>query len=69
MALFSVMRIWAYDWKPYTMSAPSSGFGPFEFALPKKVAYQNGRIGMKAIAQAFNPFGLTKAIEWSAQWT
>lgn len=62
MALFGVMHIWAYDRKSYTMSAPLSRFGPFEFALPKKVAYQSGRIGMKTIAQAFNPLGLTKAI-------
>jgi hypothetical protein len=44
MALFSVMHIWAYDWKPYTMSTPSGGLGPFEFALPEKFAYQGSRI-------------------------
>jgi hypothetical protein len=40
----------------------------FKFALPRKVAYQSGRIGMKAIAQAFNPLCLTKAIGYSAGW-
>ena len=62
MALFSVMHIWAYNWKLYTMNTPSGGFWHFELALPKKVAYQGGRICMKAIAQAFSPLGLTKAI-------
>lgn len=53
MALFSVMHIWAYDWKPYTMNTSSGGLGPFEFALPKKVAYKGCRLGITAMVQAF----------------
>jgi hypothetical protein len=29
MELFSVMHIWAYDWEPYTVSAPPGGLWPF----------------------------------------
>ncbi|KAK4502596.1 hypothetical protein PRZ48_006022 [Zasmidium cellare] len=70
MAAFSVMHIFAYPWKPYSVKhmstdplmAPGSGYSG---GAPR---YQGGRLGLKAILDAANPWDIIKALARGFRW-
>lgn len=70
MAFFSVLHIFAYPWKPYSIKHMSndplmaSGMG-FSGEMPK---YQGGALGWRAIADAFNPWDIIKASARGFRW-
>ena len=68
MALFAVLHIFAFPYKPYlkensdpltSSGAGYSGTGP---------NYQGGRFGMRAIGDAFNPWDMIKASARGFRW-
>ncbi|KAL9130147.1 MAG: hypothetical protein Q9217_001582 [Psora testacea] len=70
MSIFSIFHFWAFPWKAYDIrrsaivvaeSAP--GFLP-----DPKTAYQGGRLGHKALMDAFNPWDLVKAVGRGFKW-
>jgi hypothetical protein len=68
MAAFSVMHMFAYPWKPYSlkhndpMHAPGTGFSG------AAAHYRGGPLGIKAIADAFNPWDIVKALARGLRW-
>lgn len=72
MAIFAVLHVFAFPWKPYSkkhnkliddpVNAPGLGFSGGE------MRYQGGFLGWKAIADAFNPWDIIKAIGRSFRW-
>ena len=66
MACFAVLHIFAYPIKEYKIGAnlPEAGTDP---ALDKSF-YQGGRFGIKAYADAFNPWDIIKAIGRGFKW-
>jgi len=70
MAIFSVMHVFAFSWKPYdssrTLGDPFAGAGSaLPGAIPK---YQGGKLGLKAFADAFNPWDIIKASARGFRW-
>lgn len=70
MAIFSVFHLWAFPWQVYDVrrsqivaaeSAP--GFFP-----DPKTAYQGGPLGLKALADAFNPWDIIKNVGRGFRW-
>lgn len=66
MAIFSILHIWAFKWRPYTLDNLNASGDP-EF-YPGKARYQGGFMGLKAIVDAFNPWDLMKAIGRGTRW-
>lgn len=66
MAIFSVLHLWAFTWKPYAV--PSQGSQATDFYGKGEVSYEGGRWGFKALVDAMNPLDLLKAIGRSARW-
>ena len=66
MACFAVLHIFAYPIKEYKIGAslPEAGTDP---ALDKSF-YQGGPFGIKAYADAFNPWDIIKAIGRGFKW-
>jgi len=71
MAIFAVMHLFAFPWKEYVIDKhnPSnplamSGAG-FSGASPR---YQGGFLGIKALADAFNPWDIIKASARGFRW-
>ena len=66
MAIFSVLHIWAYPWKPYDLQHSklvlAEGGPEFEHG------YLGGPGGIKAFADAFNPWDVIKAIGRGFRW-
>lgn len=67
MAIFSVLHLWAFSWKPYAIANQRVG-EVTDFYSNGKVFYEGGRWGFKALADAMNPLDLLKAIGRSARW-
>lgn len=64
MAIFSVLHLWAFSWKPYEITSSLTFGQPIKLSY----SYHGGPLGMKAIGAAFNPWDLVKAIGRSARW-
>jgi len=70
MAGFSIMHLFAYPWKPYSikhsynnpLNEPGTGYSG---GIPK---YQGGPFGIKAIIDAFNPWDIIKASARGFRW-
>ncbi|KAL4890094.1 organic solute transporter Ostalpha-domain-containing protein [Aspergillus ambiguus] len=61
MAIFAVLHLWAFAWKPYSLEKGG-------FLENNKGTYQGGRFGFKALLDALNPVDLVKAIGRSFRW-
>ncbi|GAM90370.1 hypothetical protein ANO11243_084130 [Dothideomycetidae sp. 11243] len=78
MAIFSVMHVFAFPWKPYTLEHLNSAFKaePYESdgfnnAPPQRnteYTYQGGHLGLKALGEAFNPWDIIKASARGFRW-
>lgn len=66
MAIFAALHLWAFSWKPYTLTNQSNEVT--DFYGNGKSTYQGGRYGIKALIDAMNPLDLLKAIGRSARW-
>lgn len=70
MAIFSVLHLWAYPWREYDVNhsstvAAESGAG---YMPDPRTAYYGGRFGIKAFAEAFNPWDIIKAVARGFRW-
>lgn len=79
MAIFSIMHFFAFPWKPYALASsslrheasyqPGSGTdleSPHSKSPPAK--YVGGFLGIKALADAFNPWDILKATARGLRW-
>ena len=66
MAIFSVLHIWAYPWKPYDLQ--HSKLVLAEGGPDLQHGYLGGPGGIKAFADAFNPWDVIKAIGRGFRW-
>lgn len=66
MAIFGILHLWAFSWKPYRLSSQSTEIT--DFYGNGKASYQGGRLGLRALIDAMNPLDLLKAIGRSARW-
>lgn len=66
MALFSIFHFWAFSWKPYTIGSKESE----RDSVPgdENLRYLGGRLGLKALLDAFNFWDLIKAVGRGARW-
>ena len=67
MALFSVLHLWAFSWKPYafdkwTFDEVNDVYGG------RKPRYYGGFWGLKALLNAFNPLDIVKAVSRGFRW-
>lgn len=70
MAIFSIFHLWAFPWQVYDIKRSSivaSESAP-GFLPDPKTAYQGGRLGIKALADAFNPWDIVKATGRAFRW-
>jgi len=65
MSLFSVLHIFAYPWKPYSVRQNPLDDG---YNTPATKHYQGGPMGIKALADAFNPWDIVKASARGFRW-
>lgn len=68
MAIFAVMHLWAFSWRPYRISSAIVASESVPGYGPTKASYKGGFLGWKAIFEAFNPWDLVKAIARSGRW-
>ena len=67
MAIFSVLHLWAFPWKAYSLkdtdplNAPGSGYSG-------KPHYEGGPLGIKAFAHAGNPWDVIKSSARGFRW-
>jgi hypothetical protein len=66
MSFFSILHLWAFPWRPYTL-ANQEGSGDAQY-VAGKLAYQGGPLGIKAFIDALNPWDLVKALGRGARW-
>ncbi|KAJ5350022.1 hypothetical protein N7541_007749 [Penicillium brevicompactum] len=66
MAIFGILHLWAFAWRPYRLNGQSSAVT--DFYGNGKISYEGGRYGAKALIDAMNPLDLFKAIGRSARW-
>lgn len=72
MAIFAVMHIFAFPWKPYSikhsysdpLSEPGSGFSGGDDTK----RYKGGPFGLLALADAFNPWDICKMTARGLRW-
>ena len=72
MAIFAVMHIFAFPWKPYSikhsysdpLNEPGSGFSGGE----THIKYKGGPLGLIALADAFNPWDICKMTARGLRW-
>ncbi|KAI1926149.1 hypothetical protein LOZ65_002647 [Ophidiomyces ophidiicola] len=67
MAIFAILHLWAFPWMPYKTES-SSNNSDIPGSPCSIEVYQGGFLGIKALADAFNPWDLIKAIGRSARW-
>ncbi|KAL2010382.1 hypothetical protein VTN00DRAFT_6189 [Thermoascus crustaceus] len=67
MAIFAVMHIWAFPWRPYTLKQLAASIDSAEF-YGGTLAYHGGFLGIMALIDAFNPWDLIKAIGRGFRW-
>jgi hypothetical protein len=58
MAIFAVLHLFAFPWKPYQSGTKVDGLGP----------KQGGLLGWRAIADAMNPWDLVKGFARGMRW-
>ena len=68
MAFFALFHFWAFSWRPYSITSPEflSESVPGEDIASE--SYKGGPLGIKAMAEAFNPWDMIKAIGRAAKW-
>ncbi|KKK19562.1 hypothetical protein P175DRAFT_0506376 [Aspergillus ochraceoroseus IBT 24754] len=66
MAFFSILHIWAFPWKPYSIGFQSDEVTDLYGA--GKRSYHGGRWGMGALLDALNPIDLLRAVGRSMRW-
>jgi Organic solute transporter Ostalpha len=66
MAIFSVFHLFAFSWKPYTLTSKER----LADAIPGESAptYRGGFLGIKAIIDSMNPWDMVKAVGRAARW-
>ncbi|KAL1962565.1 hypothetical protein VTN77DRAFT_9358 [Rasamsonia byssochlamydoides] len=62
MALFSILHLWAFPWRPYSLANQQAQY------VGGKVAYHGGPLGIKAFIDALNPWDLMKAVGRGVRW-
>lgn len=68
MAIFAVMHFWAFPYQPYRAGSRASKY-PLETSGMDEIGpKQGGFLGLKAIADAMNPWDLVKAFARSMRW-
>ncbi|KAI9924484.1 hypothetical protein MW887_007111 [Aspergillus wentii] len=67
MALFAILHIWAFSWKPYSVGRVATA-EVTDFYGNGKMTYHGGRFGEKAFIDALNPLDLLKAIGRGFRW-
>lgn len=67
MAIFSVLHLWAFSWKEYSLEHVQDD-EVTDLYGNGKIAYQGGPWGLKALLNALNPLDLIKAIGRSFRW-
>lgn len=67
MAFFAIFHFWAFSWKDYTTSSKvyQQEMTAGDQSPPH---YQGGFLGLKAIADACNPWDIIKAVARSGRW-
>ena len=70
MAIFSILHLWAYPWKPYDIhrSQIVAAEGGSSFQLDGRAAYKGGPFGIRAFMDAFNPIDIIKAVGRAFRW-
>ena len=73
MAIFAFLHLFAFPWKPYSLSAVPQDYPISSSAsgAPSKNIHgenQGGFLGVKAFADAMNPWDLVKAFARSMRW-
>lgn len=61
MGLFAVLHFWGFPWRPYVVLQDKSTTGDSH-------CYQGGRLGLKALIDAMNPWDLVKANARGLRW-
>lgn len=67
MAIFSILHLWAFSWKDYTLERMQSS-EVTDFYGNGKTTYQGGWGGFKALLDALNPLDLFKAVSRGFRW-
>jgi Organic solute transporter Ostalpha len=68
MAIFAIFHLWAFSWKPYSLSSKQNLAESVPGHDLARSDYKGGPLGIKAIFEAFNPWDLIKAVGRSARW-
>jgi hypothetical protein len=66
MSVFSILHLWAFPWRPYTLANQEISGDP-EY-VGGKIIYQGGPLGFKAYLNAFNPMDMMKAVGRGFRW-
>ncbi|CZT04779.1 related to transmembrane protein 34 [Rhynchosporium agropyri] len=67
MALFAILHLFAFSWKPYASSSSSSTY-PMSNIKNTLGPKQGGFLGIKAFIDAMNPWDLVKAFARGMRW-
>lgn len=70
MALFSILHLWAYPWRPYDIhrSPIVAAEGGAGLQYQGQAAYRGGTLGIYAFMDAFNPLDIMKAVARGFRW-
>ena len=68
MAIFAVMHLWAFSWKPYSLKSNVVTSESVPGYAPTKANYQGGFLGFWAIIEAFNVWDFVKAMGRGGRW-
>ncbi|KAI9371242.1 organic solute transporter Ostalpha-domain-containing protein [Aspergillus egyptiacus] len=66
MALFAILHLWSFPWKPYTVESQNDEIS--DLNGNGKRSYHGGRWGMGAIIDSLNPIDLIRAVGRSIRW-
>ncbi|KAL2820519.1 organic solute transporter Ostalpha-domain-containing protein [Aspergillus cavernicola] len=67
MALFAVLHLWSFPWKPYTLGFQTTDEVTDMYGNGKRI-YHGGRWGMGALVDSLNPIDLIRAVGRSMRW-
>lgn len=68
MALFSIFHLVAFNYRPYVIGSKNMLSESVPGETSSTLHYKGGWFGLKAMADAFNPWDMIKAIGRSAKW-
>ena len=68
MAIFAVFHLWAFSWRPYTVSSKHTLSENVPGYSVSSADYKGGFLGYKALLEAANPWDVLKAIARSGRW-